>query len=49
MTVWAENPAVTNYDTPNCTVVKISPDNTCGGTNGYTCPTGSCCSQYGYW
>ncbi|GAO49673.1 hypothetical protein G7K_3820-t1 [Saitoella complicata NRRL Y-17804] len=26
----------------------ISPDNTCGGTNGYTCPDSSCCSQYGW-
>ncbi|KAI1845686.1 hypothetical protein JX266_008297 [Neoarthrinium moseri] len=30
----------------------VSPDNTCGntgaGTAGYTCPTGNCCSQYGY-
>ncbi|KAI5862706.1 glycoside hydrolase/deacetylase [Durotheca rogersii] len=30
----------------------VSPDMTCGrtgaGTNGYTCPTGLCCSQYGY-
>jgi len=26
----------------------ISPDNSCGGSNGYTCKTGSCCSQYGW-
>lgn len=25
----------------------VSPDNSCGGTNGYTCSTGQCCSQYG--
>ncbi|KAH8195227.1 hypothetical protein TruAng_010610 [Truncatella angustata] len=30
----------------------VSPDDTCGntgaGSSGYTCPTGTCCSQYGY-
>ena len=27
----------------------ISPDGSCGGAVGYTCPTGNCCSQFGYW
>jgi peptidoglycan/xylan/chitin deacetylase (PgdA/CDA1 family) len=26
----------------------VSPDTTCGGTKGYICKTGECCSQYGY-
>ncbi|KAL9944436.1 hypothetical protein ACHAQF_008412 [Verticillium nonalfalfae] len=26
----------------------VSPDGSCGGTNGYTCTTGNCCSQYGF-
>jgi peptidoglycan/xylan/chitin deacetylase (PgdA/CDA1 family) len=25
-----------------------SPDGTCGGANAYTCPTGQCCSQWGW-
>lgn len=25
-----------------------SPDETCGGSNGYTCPSGQCCSQWGW-
>ncbi|KAF2671330.1 glycoside hydrolase/deacetylase [Microthyrium microscopicum] len=25
-----------------------SPDGTCGGANAYVCPSGLCCSQYGY-
>ncbi|KAF2671331.1 hypothetical protein BT63DRAFT_423538 [Microthyrium microscopicum] len=25
-----------------------SPDGTCGGSAGYSCPSGLCCSQYGY-
>ncbi|KAJ3255702.1 hypothetical protein HK103_006069, partial [Boothiomyces macroporosus] len=29
-------------------VVKISPDGSCGGVNGYTCSTGNCCSASGY-
>ncbi|KXH68431.1 lectin [Colletotrichum salicis] len=33
---------------PASTGVKTSPDNTCGGSNGYTCPSGSCCSKNGY-
>lgn len=31
---------------------RVSPDNTCGGTNGYTClgsENGNCCSSYGFW
>ncbi|KAF3006434.1 hypothetical protein E8E13_001912 [Curvularia kusanoi] len=31
--------------------VKVSPDGTCGGSNGYVCPgsgLGDCCSPYGY-
>jgi hypothetical protein len=27
---------------------NLSPDNSCGGTNGYNCPTGLCCSEYGW-
>lgn len=27
----------------------VSPDELCGGVNGHTCPTGGCCSRYGYW
>jgi hypothetical protein len=27
---------------------NISPDETCGGASGYTCPTGQCCSKYGW-
>ncbi|KAL2196934.1 carbohydrate-binding module family 18 protein [Corynascus similis CBS 632.67] len=28
---------------------EVSPDNTCGGDNGYTCPEElACCSQHGY-
>ena len=26
----------------------VSPDGSCGGTNGYICPSGNCCSQYGW-
>src|SRR6187455_2805283 len=26
----------------------VSPDFSCGGTNGYTCQPGLCCSQYGW-
>jgi peptidoglycan/xylan/chitin deacetylase (PgdA/CDA1 family) len=26
----------------------VSPDNSCGGSKGYTCPSGKCCSQYGW-
>jgi hypothetical protein len=28
---------------------EVSPDGSCGGTKGYTCPTtaNKCCSQYG--
>lgn len=31
---------------------KVSPDNSCGGTNGYTClgsENGNCCSSFGFW
>ncbi|KAL8950607.1 MAG: hypothetical protein Q9222_003362 [Ikaeria aurantiellina] len=31
---------------------RVTPDATCGGTNGYTClggDHGDCCSSYGYW
>jgi hypothetical protein len=34
------------------TGLTISPDGTCGGTNGFTCtgaPQGGCCSVYGFW
>jgi len=27
---------------------QTSPDSTCGGSNGYICPSGECCSQYGW-
>jgi len=27
---------------------KISPDYTCGGSNGYNCPSNLCCSRYGW-
>lgn len=27
----------------------LSPDGSCGGTKGYVCTPGNCCSQYGYW
>lgn len=27
----------------------VSPDGSCGGSQGYICPIGSCCSQYGWW
>ncbi|KAH8595067.1 hypothetical protein B0O99DRAFT_623107 [Bisporella sp. PMI_857] len=26
----------------------VSPDSTCGGANGYVCPSGQCCSQWGW-
>jgi len=31
--------------------VVVTPDGTCGGTNGYTCKTSAskCCSQFGVW
>lgn len=29
-------------------LVKRTPDGTCGGANGYICETGTCCSQYGW-
>ena len=28
---------------------QISPDGSCGGSNGYTCSAGNCCSQSGFW
>ena len=27
----------------------ISPDGSCAGSQGYTCATGNCCSQFGFW
>lgn len=27
---------------------NTSPDGTCGGSSGFVCPTGQCCSQYGW-
>lgn len=27
----------------------VSPDNSCGGSSEYICPTGQCCSQYDFW
>ncbi|OAL44265.1 hypothetical protein IQ07DRAFT_463352, partial [Pyrenochaeta sp. DS3sAY3a] len=40
----------------SCTIVttpgtRLSPDGTCGGTTGYSCPGsgfGNCCSSYGW-
>ncbi|KAM0326776.1 hypothetical protein ACHAQA_006650 [Verticillium albo-atrum] len=26
----------------------VSPDSSCGGANAFTCPTGTCCSQFGF-
>ncbi|KXH27886.1 polysaccharide deacetylase, partial [Colletotrichum nymphaeae SA-01] len=26
----------------------VSPDSSCGGSNGYTCPDSTCCSEYGF-
>jgi len=34
--------------TPPPSSGTISPDSTCGGSNGYICPSGQCCSQYGW-
>ena len=37
---------------PGAPQKKVSPDNSCGGTNGYTClgsENGNCCSSYGFW
>lgn len=31
------------------TAATISPNFSCGKKNGYTCPDGYCCSQYGWW
>ncbi|KAL8811932.1 MAG: hypothetical protein Q9223_007416 [Gallowayella weberi] len=39
-------------DEPNSHVPKSSPDNTCGGEQGYDClanTVGECCSSHGYW
>ncbi|KAL0938384.1 agglutinin Isolectin 1 [Colletotrichum truncatum] len=33
---------------PPSTSGKASPDGSCGGTNGYKCPTGQCCSRRGW-
>ncbi|GKT74037.1 polysaccharide deacetylase [Colletotrichum tofieldiae] len=41
----------TSSSAPTSTA-KVSPDQTCGGTNGYTCLNskfGNCCSPYGFW
>ena len=27
----------------------VSPDNSCGGFDGYICPDSQCCSQFGWW
>lgn len=32
-----------------CGTKTISPDGSCGGTNGYICPGTTCCSKYFYW
>lgn len=37
------------YTITDVTGGKVSPDGSCGGSQGYTCSTGHCCSQYGYW
>ncbi|KAK1597061.1 polysaccharide deacetylase [Colletotrichum navitas] len=37
---------------PPASTAKVSPDQTCGGTAGYTCldsTFGNCCSPYGFW
>ena len=41
------NPPPTNP--PSNPSGTVSPDSTCGGANRYVCPSGSCCSQYGWW
>ncbi|KZL86995.1 agglutinin isolectin 1 [Colletotrichum incanum] len=33
---------------PASTGVKTSPDSSCGGSNGYTCASGQCCSRNGW-
>jgi hypothetical protein len=33
---------------PPTTGGTTSPDETCGGSNAYVCPSGQCCSQYGW-
>ncbi|KAL8989810.1 MAG: hypothetical protein Q9169_008275 [Polycauliona sp. 2 TL-2023] len=49
------NPATTSTTEPAPTVTssgKISPSNTCGGDEGFTClngPAGNCCSSAGWW
>ncbi|KAK1843988.1 agglutinin Isolectin 1 [Colletotrichum chrysophilum] len=40
--------ATTSAAKPASTGSKTSPDNSCGGSNGYTCPSGTCCSKNGY-
>lgn len=43
--------STTSYTSPTATL-RISPDQSCGGTTGYTCEGsayGNCCSFYGFW
>lgn len=43
--------STTSYTRPT-TTLRISPDQTCGGSTGYTCEGstfGNCCSFYGFW
>lgn len=41
--------ASTRYLSSPLSPRQVSPDGSCGGSTGYTCSTGNCCSQYGYW
>ncbi|ELQ33501.1 agglutinin isolectin 1, partial [Pyricularia oryzae Y34] len=42
-----QSTATTSAATPSSTA-KISPDGSCGGANGYTCPGTQCCGKRGY-
>ncbi|KAK1984515.1 polysaccharide deacetylase [Colletotrichum cereale] len=44
--------ASSTSSSPPASTAKVSPDQTCGGTAGYTCLNsafGNCCSPYGFW
>ncbi|KAL8831400.1 MAG: hypothetical protein Q9170_005314 [Blastenia crenularia] len=46
------HPSSTPPANPPSTPKTVSPDNSCGGTTGYTClgsQNGNCCSSYGFW
>ncbi|KAK1999776.1 polysaccharide deacetylase [Colletotrichum falcatum] len=45
----ASGASATTPSAPAATQIGgVSPDNTCGGANGYTCPGTTCCSEWGF-